>query len=556
MKKKWKYYLITCISFLVSAVSVNASEDILFYEIDPAYRGKVEGTTQFQELAILTINDNIAYSLEAVNMPSQVIYKKNSDKLNTFTKEDLDYLEKIAYFGYDKESPNKKMYMAAQEIIWEYVNDVEVYWTDYNNIPVSVEDEKQLILEKITNLDKIPVFNTNKVSGKYFEDIVLTDTENVLKDFVVLNESSNVIQIEGNKLKIKVRETSSITLLKNFKNKADTCIYSAINSTDIITFGISHEVKLDLNISLTNQPSAYLNLEFLQNEKAINGVVEFKIDDKVYKTNEKGYFLSENLFDVGQYKIEIISIPNNYQINRKEFTITLLEKNINNERIISFEESLYEKFGMFHLYRAGSTLKEKEIPLKDIKYELYARENIYNANGVLIHEKDKKIESLKTNENGIVKFENLYMGRYYLKEITNTSFEKPNYDILFEITPTGENVYESLITNHKPLKIMIIGGEDLKYILYDSMENQITTLTTKETNILPVQYDCYSIKVLKDEKLLFTWEALYNEHKNEYVFNVKEYLDTIIFEMPETGRKNASYFGIICILLFLLKKVK
>lgn len=548
--RKWKYYLLFFINLLMFIPKVNA-EEILFFEVNPYYRARVEGSTEFQELTILTISDNIAYSLDPIKMPTQVIYEKNNDRLSNI--KEISYLEKIAYFGYDKENPNEKMYMAAQELIWEYISNVDVYWTDYNDLNILVEDEKNKILENINKIDEIPTFDINKVTGNYFDKVELYDTNNVLDDFKIINNSTNLIKKEKNRLEITIRENSKISLEKNINNNIDTTVYSAINSTDIITLGINENIRLDLEIETTDVPSAYLEFQFLNNEQLLNGSVEFEINGKMYKTNEKGYFLLNDLYDVGTYNIKILKVPNNYQIIKKEFTINILEKNINNIRIIKIEESLSEKLGMFNLYRAG--LKEEELPLSDVNYKLYAYQDIYDVNKQLKYKKDEEILSLKTDINGIVKFENLNFGKYYLKEASENDYEKSK-DIVFEINSDEQNIYQKIITNHKSVKIMIVGDEKLDYFLYNNNGEEICKLKVMEENVLPLEYNNYYIKVKNNEKNIYTWNISYSKDKSEFIFYTKDYLETIIFDMPKTGNKCSFNIGIIAILLILIKKMK
>jgi len=543
--KKIKYTIITIISYFLLMFSVSAQE-MLFFEVDPNYRAKIENSTEFHELTILKINDDIAYSLEPI-MPTQVIYEKNSDKINNLKEEKILYLEAISHFA--SNSSNKKIYMAAQELIWEYLNDLEIYWTDYNDSIISIEKEKNEILNQINNITYLPNFSTTKIKGNYFEDIILIDSNNVLKNYELINNSNNIIRIDENKLKVSLRENSKITLER--KN-IPTTIYSAINSVDIIVLGQSKLKNMDIEIELLNKPSSYLEFQFLENGNKVNGNVEFIINNKLYKTDNSGYFLSDDLFEMGVYKMEITKLPENYIINEKTFTIELEKTKIDSKRKIYFKENLEKRLGSFHLYRAG--FKDEELPLSNIEYELYAYEDIY-INKELIYKKDEKIASLKTDENGQLNFENLFIGKYYLKEITNTNYEKVK-NISFEITEKDTYIFEKVITNYKNLSIMIIGKNDYQYILYSNDGLKIKELTLKEENLLMVEYGNYYIEVLKNNKLLYTWNITYNEEKNKYVFHTKDYIDYIDFEMPITGKKSSINILLIGILIVIIKKIK
>lgn len=545
---------ISFIFFCMIAFNVKAEESLLFFDVNPYYRAKLEGSTEFIELTIMNIDENIAYSLEAVKSPTQVEYTKKED-LSDLTREQIDYLEAISYYGYDKNNPDDKMYMATQELIWEYINDVEVYWTDYKNEPISIEEEKNLILSKIEKIDQLPQFYTTNIEGRYYDNFILQDNANVLKEFSIVNNSKNGLKINDDKLSILVREDAEVTLQKEKKNGSRTYIYSAINSTDVITPGFSKDISIHIDVKLLNNPSAYLEFQFTNEGKAIDGIVEFKIDNQIYKTNDKGYFLSDSLFEIGEHNIEILKTEKKYQIPKKNFVITVLKEDIDDKRTVHINEELKETKGIYYVYRFGNTIGKKEMPLSDIEYELYAKENIYDSIGNLKYQKDDKVTSSKTNEEGYIKLEDLYIGKYYLKEVTKTNFLSPTYYIECTLTYEHPIIYEHISTDHKPLNIMII-GENYKYQLYNEKDEYITDLVLNEANLLSLEYGTYYIKALKEGKLIYTWDVTYHEEKEEFVFFTKDYLNPIIFEMPKTGNKKTFSSELILILLFIIKRIK
>lgn len=542
------------IFFCMISSNVKAEESILFFDVNPNYRAKLEGSTEFIELTIMNIDENIAYSLEAVKAPTQVLYKKKED-LSDLTKDKIDYLEAIAYYGYDKNNPDAKMYMATQELIWEYINDVEVYWTDNNNNLISIEEEKNLILNKVEKINQLPQFYTTNIEGRYYENFVLKDNNNILKEFSIINNSKNILKVNDDKLSILVKEDATITLQKEIKNGSNTCIYKATNSTDIITLGLKKDISLNIDINLLNNPSTYLEIQFTNEGKKIDGIVEFKLDNEIFKTDDEGYFLSDSLFEIGEHNIEILKTKEKYQTLKKNFVITILKEDIDDKRTVHIEEELKETKGVYYVYRFGSTINKKEIPLSNIEYELYAKEDIYDSMGNLKYRKDEKINSSKTNEEGYIKFEDLYMGKYYLKEITPTNFMSPTYNIECTLTYSHPIIYERISTDHKPLNIMII-GENFKYQLYNEKDEYITDLVLKQSNLLSLEYGTYYIKVFKEGKLIYTWDVTYHEKKDEFVFYTKDYLKPIIFEMPKTGNKKTFFSEGIFILLFIIKKIK
>src|SRR5699024_6272246 len=66
----------------------------------------------------------------------------------------------------------------------------------------------------------------------------------------------------------------------------------------------------------------------------------------------------------------------------------------------------------------GSTA-QGEATLEGAVYGLYARENIVDpADGSILYKVGTKVKELKTDAKGKASIANLYLGKYYLKEIT------------------------------------------------------------------------------------------------------------------------------------------
>lgn len=65
----------------------------------------------------------------------------------------------------------------------------------------------------------------------------------------------------------------------------------------------------------------------------------------------------------------------------------------------------------------GQARPQGNASLKDAVYGLYARETVYLAADVL-YQPDELVATLTTDENGCASVDNLYLGKYYLKELT------------------------------------------------------------------------------------------------------------------------------------------
>ena len=117
--------------------------------------------------------------------------------------------------------------------------------------------------------------------------------------------------------------------------------------------------------------------------------------------------------------------------------------------------------GSFELFKTGESVKWEneqyiysDIELKGVKFGLYANEDIYNNADELLYKKDSLIGEYITDENGYLKIDNMYLGKYYVKEIEtvlNHVLDENKYE--FEITRNSETSIsnETLeLKNHLP----------------------------------------------------------------------------------------------------------
>lgn len=561
MKSKWKYLILLIGSFFLLGYSVYANEYILLYEIDPYYQSKIRGNEFTQSLSIMKINENIAYSLNPDQTPTQVIAPKDPEYLETLSEEKIKFMENVAYFGYDQNFPDKRKYMAAQELIWEEVSSYDIYWVDQNSEEVDLSEEKSKILEEINKMDKTPIFETNQVSGNFYEELILEDTNQVLDDFDIIHDSRNIVTKEGNTLKIKLKDENetTITLRKEMKNDIETAVFSPLNSPHFITLGLNKTVEKKITVSLNNKISAYLELQFLENEKPIKGSVKFKIrkDDAwiEYTTNENGYFLSSELFTKGSYDVSIIEVPKYSEVIQNNFIVTVNQDTIDENRTVHYSNVLEHKKGTYHLYRTGTLLNQKEMPLENVTYELYASKDIYDDEE-LMYKKGQKIKEIKTDIEGKLSIRDLLFGSYYLKEIEPVSFEPIKEKIYFDINEERTVLYEHINSGHLPLKIQIIEKNNDQYFLYDEKGNVIKELDSKDQNSLSLEYGKYQLKALRGDKILYTWDIDFQKGKDEYTYYVEDYLENIIFDMPQTGKKSSFSYWVLFLIISLLFKQK
>lgn len=169
----------------------------------------------------------------------------------------------------------------------------------------------------------------------------------------------------------------------------------------------------------------------------------------VWETDENGEFTTAYPLKAGTYKLEEVDqVIDGYLWNKEshEFTIDdnsnlrtdseygiIFDTYFENTRVKG--EIKIEKTGeVAELTENGFEFKNQ--PLEGVKFGLYALEDIV-WNGKTIYTKDSLIAEKITDSEGIIVFDELYLGKYYVKEIETLD----NY-VLDENTYEAELVYK------------------------------------------------------------------------------------------------------------------
>ena len=172
-------------------------------------------------------------------------------------------------------------------------------------------------------------------------------------------------------------------------------------------------------------------------------------------TNENGVAIS-NLLDYGTYSVKESKAPNKYTVkvelsekigvieNGKTYEISVLNNRVKGSVTISKEDT-----------KTGKQAQGEAI-LEGAVYGIYARTPIYDpADGTMIYNTDVKIGEMKTNSEANATMNNLYLGQYYIKEITpSKGYTLDNTKYSFDLTYDNQNV--SVVTNKVTVKERVI----------------------------------------------------------------------------------------------------
>lgn len=213
-------------------------------------------------------------------------------------------------------------------------------------------------------------------------------------------------------------------------------------------------------------------------------------------TNANGVATS-GLLDYGNYLVKESTAPDKYTIkveisdnigvveNGKTYEVTISNTRVKGTVSISKEDT-----------KTGKQA-QGEATLEGAIYGIYARTPIYDpADGSMIYNTDVKVGELKTNSEANATMTNMYLGQYYLKEISPSkgyTLDTTKYD--FDLTYENQNV--NIVTKKITVKERVI-SQAFEIIKISSDE-------AGEAELLPSAE--FTIKSQKDIEKYGSWDA-------------------------------------------------
>ena len=346
----------------------------------------------------------------------------------------------INYYGYEYKDDthnhtDPKWYYITQMLIWQNVSpNSRFYFTDTFegeiNSSLYVNEIKE-IYDLVNNHFVIPEFD--------IPDVFINDTITIIDKNGVLNKfKSNDVKINGNLLTIKINnEDNSFTLTKSSNTKG--YIYVSDNSQNILKGKMDIPVRASYNIKgkyITGNIKLKKYGEFFnQGDYKKNPLanITFTIYDennnllKEETTNEYGELTFTNLHP-GKYFIKETNTNDNYILDDKMYEVNLSVNENNRVIDVFLELENYLKKGNLIIKKTDF---DNNTPIKDTKF-------------IIMKDKEVIYEGL-TNEEGILKVDNLPLGTYEIKEVMASTgyvlseliyevkLEKRNEDTLIEI---------------------------------------------------------------------------------------------------------------------------
>ena len=529
--------------------------------------------THLYNLEIYKMNGKVTYCIEIGKKITSPIYN-STDILNeqknitNLSDNDLDYIKAIAYFGYEYENHQDiKYYMASQELIWEYLNKIDITWTNELNIngpKINIDTYKNEIKD-LANRYLTPLSLKKNAAYNIGTTNTMIDSNNSLEFYNATSKKNTIVTISKNILEIKTSpkyiKNDTIILTRKKYYTEQSKIYNFDNSQIMLSAGNLKNLEHDIELYITGA-TLKVNLidkdtkNYIPTGQAILKGSTYELYDKdknllyTYEYNNLNFFIYTNL-SYEKYYIKQKMPGKGYKKDEKiiEINIDKLNNNITIE-----EEVIKNTIEINKLYEFEPNNKREE----GIIF------NIYDINNNLY-------TSITTTKEGPDQI-NLPYGKYTMKQQNTThgydfvtdieiNVESENntlikYNLLDKMIKTKVNIITIDKETKKPIEqeniiYKILNKETNKYVYYinDSKEKKEEFITISSGEIiLPVElpYGIYILEQISPPK-----NYLYNQEKIEFIidentkYNYKD--NEVVFNINYENEKIMGQINVITI---------
>lgn len=468
----------------------------------------------------ITLEDtnNVLYKFNTKSNENMVINKKDNKLEITALKKTSENLTLT------RQEVSNDFYLLKSKNVQDVITRGNVNMYNTSTIKVNIHDG-MVTLKKVDSDTK--EFNTNLIGSV----ISLYDiNDNLILDIDIKDENERIILADG---KYYFKEKSS-TKGYELNDKKYYFEISKENNKPIVTIE-NNKIKGKIIINKLYGGSGY---DFKSESDAWFDIYDNNnnlID--ILKTDKNGK--ASKVLNYGKYKIKQVKGKENY-IFTDEFEINI-------------EESKEYIYNLKNIKKPTLIINKID---KDTKTKLSNSViMIYDINDNLLYEE-------QTDYNGIIKIENIELGKYYFVEKESPKYYKlDNSKHYFEITENGK-VYDFYLENEKILGNLEIIKKDnnsklLKNALfgiYDMNNNLLYEDVTNEEGIIKINNIKAGVYYLKELKAPYGY--IKNDEKIEFEILNSEILSIEVvnnkIEMPNTNKSiNINYLVGVSALLVL-----
>ncbi len=427
------------ISDKIYSFNINSSTPKISYDISNKL---IEGTIEIYKTDSET--GNISQGDATLKGAIYGIYNMNGEKISELITDENGYAKSILlpYGKYIvkeiKPSEGYKIDNSEYTIFIQHENEVLKVLSKepvikYKFSLLKTEgDGKSGIVEIEPNAEfNIYLAKNNKLIGKMITD------QNGKASITLPYGTYQVCQIKGSEftnnaacftINIKSNDIEKVINNELIKARLKIIKIDSITKKNIPLKGIKFKIKNLKTNEYVCQQLTYPNLENICiYETDINGYLytPYELTGGIYQLEEIDQKITGYLWNKEPLKFEI---SKNSKLENVDGLGTILELKFANKEVKG--NIIIEKLGE-ELNLGNNTYSYLDIPLDNVIFELYAKEDIYSGDHTLIYKKDTLINTYQTI-NGKIAINDLYLGNYYLIEKETPDgylLDKNKYDI-------------------------------------------------------------------------------------------------------------------------------
>lgn len=415
-----------------------------------------DGNYHSWHLTWYEFNGRIAYCIQPGIPEGDTYQTGNLDSYN-ISNEQKERIMLIAYYGYDYTGHQTTEYRAAtQALLWETINADQTVFSSKRWAQGTIYDisaQRNEIERLVRNHYVRPSFNGTTINAKVGEEVILTDTNNVLSNYYVSASNGAEVRIDGNKLIVKTTKVGKVTL--QFKKRLYTdreyLVYYSSGKQTMMSSGI-----VDPALSVVNIESLGGKVEFTKYDRdnnstipsgeatlegAVYGIYNAETDALVSKvtTGKDGKGKLEHLPAFAKYYLKEILPSKGYELDTNKYYFESTLENIDNEIAVN-EKVINRDVEITKVYAINKS--EIMTPEPNVEFGFYNNKGELFTKGV-------------TDKNGKLTV-NLVYGSYTVKQLTTSKDTTKVDDFNLDVRKSGSKIYYTISNAKITAKLKVV----------------------------------------------------------------------------------------------------
>lgn len=533
---------ISCVP-TVNASTYNETFNDKSQWISGDYILKVKGSTRkYQQMTVITRNSDgsFVYCIEPGTPVSDGAVYPGQDfdqsYVGQMTQEQWRRITLLAYYGYGYGNHTDiHWYTVTQYLIWQTVpHGYDIYFTDSlnGNRITKYTDEINELNRLVEEHNISPNLSSDTIDMVIGDTVELTDSNNVLNKFEVVDTDNVSVSISGNTLSITANDVGdgSVTISKRDKNYSHPAIiYYHPTSQDLMMRGAYDPIDVNLKIEIVGGKVSVKKVDMdtglgiAQGDATLDGAVYGIYDlegNRVGEVISKGgeYVTSDYLPSLGTFFLKEEKSSTGYELNETKYFFNITKDDLYPEVDVT-EKVIERDLKIFKVYASDETGFLTGEP--NVTFDIYLKST------------GEKVTSITTDENGYATA-TLPYGTYTVRQVSSTEDHEMVEDFEIVVNEYSEDPIYKLLANAEitaRLKVIKIDSETgntipvagIKFKIFDVENNEyVCQVTDKEQCVfetndegilltpLPLESGTYRLEE-QDQKLdgyLWNEEAL------------------------------------------------